>query len=173
MKEKLRKILKAVANFWYYNKTMTVVCAIAIAAVIFVEVNNAKATPADLGAAIVTLQYFEEDTLKDIKAKLDSRANGDAFSVFYYTVGLGMDNQDENVIGKLDADLISGMSGLIFTDTPKAFEDATNGICLEKDAIPVKKISGDDGLCDLFPDDFYVMVRQDLKDTEKYNRITG
>jgi len=168
----MKNILDKARNFWYYNKTMCIVLTLVLAAFLYVEFSG-PSEKFDYSVGVISGRYYTEPEKAALKAALEScgkdlDGNGKvAADVTYYTVTLGAENQDESLIGGLDADLMMGVSGLFLLESPEAFTASTNGVKITE-PLPVKDIPK---LAGLGFDDLYAVVRTDVSTYPYYREL--
>ena len=170
----MKKFLSKAANFWYYNKTMCIVLALVAAGFLYTEFSG-RTEEADCSAAVISSVYYTDEEKAQLKQALeavcpDRNGNGrTTVDVTYYTVALGADNQDESLIGALDADLMMGVSGLLLLESPEAFRASTSGIEIS-DPVSVGTLPTLAG-CGF--DDLYAAIRTDCSSGEYFMQVTG
>lgn len=122
------KIISGLRYFWYYYRIHTII-ALAVLFIFGPMVwEMITAVHADYSVAIVSQQYYDDQTMAAFQQVLDERCedlNGDGHikvDVMYYQVDLKDPSKNDAGVSALDGDLIAGKSGLFLLEDPETFQ---------------------------------------------------
>lgn len=156
---------KKLENIWYHYKAILIIGFLILFYAVYFFVQKIGNTEPDFSAAIISETFFSEEQLLSLQNALGSvvgDTNGDGETtvrISTYHLALCREGQDINELSALDADLVGKVSTMFLVDDPEAFETATNGICLAKDAFSVSTAKHFSGLGF---DTLSVLIRKDL-----------